>query len=99
MPETDSASWAVTAAIRVRTSANAMWDVVWNQRVTTMPGGSTTSATTPRRQSSRNSPPIAATSVSELTTSVVRPWLSTSERASTSLVRRAMIQPAFCWEK
>ena len=37
--------------------------------------------------------------VSELTTSVVRPWLSTSESASTSLVRRAMIQPAFCCEK
>ena len=99
MPETDSASCAVTAAIRVRTSANATWDVVWNQRVTTMPGGSTMSATTPRRQSRRNSPPIAATSVIELTTSVVRPWFSTSESASTSLVRRAMIQPAFCWEK
>ena len=63
------------------------------------PGGSTISATTPSRQSSRKSPPIAATSVSELTTSVVRPWLRTSESASTSLVRRAMIQPAFCCEK
>ena len=42
---------------------------------------------------------IAATSVSVFTTSVVRPWLSTSDSASTSLVRRAMIQPAFCSEK
>ena len=83
----------MTAAIRVRTSANAMCDAVWNQRVTTMPGGSTISATTPRRQSSRKRPPIAARSVSELTTSVVRPWLRTSEIASTSLVSRAMIQP------
>ena len=99
MPETDSASCAVTAAIRVRTSANATCEVVWNHRVTTIPGGRTTSATTPRRQSSRNSPPTAATSVIELTTSVVKPWFSTSESASTSLVRRAMIQPAFCWEK
>ena len=99
MPATDSASCAVTAAIRVRTSAKAVCDAVWNQRVTTIPGGSTISATTPRRQSSRNRPPIAASSVSELTTSVVRPWLSTSEIASTSLVSRAMIQPAFCCEK
>ncbi len=37
----------MTAAIRVRTSANATCDAFWNQRVTTMPGGSTTSATTP----------------------------------------------------
>ena len=99
MPATDSASCAVTAAIRVRTSANAMCDAVWNQRVTTIPGGSTISATTPRRQSSRKRPPIAASNVSELTTSVVRPWLRTSETASTSLVSRAMIQPAFCCEK
>ena len=42
---------------------------------------------------------IAAISVSELTTSVVRPWLRTSDSASTSLVSRAMIQPAFCSEK
>ena len=79
MPATDSASCAVTAAIRVRTSANAVCDAVWNQRVTTIPGGSTISATTPRRQSSRKRPPIAARSVSELTTSVVSPWLRTSE--------------------
>ena len=71
----------------------------WNQRVTRIPGGSTRRATRPSRQSSRNSPPIAATSVSVLTTSVVRPWLRTSESASTSLVSRAMIQPAFCCEK
>ena len=99
IPATDSASCAVTAAIRVRTSEKATWERRWNQRVTTIPGGSTSSATSPRRQSSRKSPPMAATSVSVLTTSVVSPWLSTSESASTSLVRRAMIQPAFCSEK
>ena len=44
-------------------------------------------------------PTIAAISVSVLTTSVVSPWESTSESASTSEVIRAMIQPAFCCEK
>jgi hypothetical protein len=99
IPATDSASWAVTAAIRVRTSVNAAWERRWNQRVMRSPGGRTSKATRPRRQSSRNRPPIAATRVKEFTTTVVRPWLSTSESASTSLVRRAMIQPAFCSEK
>ena len=94
--DTDSASCAVTAAMRVRTSENAAWERRWNQRVMRIPGGSTSSATSPSRQSSRKRPPIAATSVSVLTTSVVRPWLRTSESASTSLVSRAMIQPAFC---
>ena len=37
--------------------------------------------------------------MSELTTSVVSPWLRTSESASTSLFSREMIQPAFCCEK
>ena len=44
-------------------------------------------------------PTIAASSVSVSTTSVVRPWESTSESASTSEVIRAIIQPAFCCEK
>ena len=38
MPATDSASCAVTIAIRVRTSAAAMCESRWNQRVTRMPG-------------------------------------------------------------
>ena len=38
IPATDSASCAVTAAIRVRTSANATCDAVWNHRVTTIAG-------------------------------------------------------------
>ena len=99
MPATDSASWAVTIAIRVRTSDAASCDTRWNQRVSRIPGGSTQSATRPSRQSSRKSPATAATRVSVLTTSVVTPWLSTSESASTSLVSREMIQPAFCCEK
>ena len=99
IPETDSASCAVTVAIRVRTSVKAACERRWNQRVTRIPGGSTQSATSPSRQSSRKRPATAATSVSVFTTSVVSPWLRTSESASTSLVRRAMIQPAFCWEK
>ena len=45
------------------------------------------------------SPTTPAHSVRVLTTSVVRPWESTSESASTSDVSRAMIQPAFCCEK
>ena len=99
MPATDSASCAVTVAIFVRTSAAATWETRWNQRVITIPGGRMQSATSPSRQSSRKRPPTAATSVSVLTTSVVRPWLRTSESASTSLFRREMIQPAFCCEK
>ena len=99
IPATDSASCAVTAAMRVRTSEKATCERRWNQRVTRMPGGSTSSATSPRRQSSRKRPMIAAISVSELTTSVVRPWFRTSDSASTSLVSLAMIQPAFCSEK
>ena len=99
MPATDSASCAVTIAIRVRTSAAAACETRWNQRVITIPGGSTQSATSPSRQSIRKSPQTAATSVSVFTTSVVRPWLSTSESASMSLVSREMIQPAFCCEK
>ncbi len=99
IPETDSASCAVTVEIFVRTSVKATWERFWNQRVTTIPGGRTQSATSPSRQSSRKRPAIAAIRVSVLTTSVVRPWLSTSESASTSEVSRAMIQPAFCWEK
>ena len=99
IPATDSASCAVTIAILVRTSEAASCETRWNQRVTTIPGGSTQSATSPSRQSSRNSPQTAAINVSVLTTSVVRPWLSTSESASTSLVSREMIQPAFCCEK
>jgi hypothetical protein len=46
-----------------------------------------------------NSAVIAAGSSTALVTSVGRPCESTSEIASTSLVRRAMIQPARCSEK
>jgi hypothetical protein len=62
-------------------------------------GGSTTSATSASRQSLMNSAVIAAGSSTELVTSVGRPCESTSEIASTSLVSRAMIQPARCSEK
>ena len=99
IPATDSASWAVTIAIRVRTSDAASCETRWNQRVTMIPGGSTQKATRPSRPSSRKSPQTAAISVSVLTTSVVSPWLRTSESASMSLVSREMIQPAFCCEK
>jgi len=99
MPDTDSASCAVRDEILVRTSVNAACERVWNKRVQTIPGGSTIRATRPRRQSSRKSPITAAVSVSVFWTSVVSPCERTSESASMSLVRRAMIQPAFCCEK
>ena len=99
MPETDSAICAVMAEIVSRTRRNAACDLTWNQRVSTSVGGRITSATSPSRQSSTNSPTTAASSVSVFTTSVVRPCDNTSESASTSEVRRAMIQPAFCCEK
>ena len=99
MPETDSAICAVIDEIVSRTRRNAACERTWNQRVRTSVGGRITSATSPRRQSSTNSPTIAASSVSVFTTSVVRPCESTSDSASTSDVRRAMIQPAFCCEK
>ncbi len=56
MPATDSATCAVTAAIRFRTSSWATADVRWNQRVSTSAGGSTmTTQTMPSRQSTTNS--------------------------------------------
>ena len=67
--------------------------------MSTSAGGSTTSATNPSRQSLMNSAAMAAGSSTALVTSVESPWESTSEIASTSLVSRAMIQPARCSEK
>ena len=99
IPETDSAICAVIPEIVLRTSRNAACERTWNHRVSTSVGGRMTSATRPRRQSRMNRPITAATSVSELATSVVSPCERTSETASTSDVRRAMIQPARCSEK
>ena len=74
MPATDSASCAVTAAMRVRTSANATCERRWNQRVTTIAGRQHERAPRGRGASragtGRRSP---RSSVSVLTTSVVRP--------------------------
>ena len=99
MPASDSAICAVTAAIRLRTSPNATDERTWNQRENSSAGGITTSATSASRQSTANSAAIATTNVSEFAISVFRPSDSTSERASMSLVSRAMIQPAFVCEK
>ena len=99
MPETDSASWAVIAEIRFRTSSCAACERTWNQRVRMSAGGRTTRAISASRQSFTNSAISAAGSSTMLITSVGRPWERTSESASTSLVSRAMIQPARCSEK
>ena len=99
MPATDSARCAVTAAMRLRTSSWAAADRRWNQRVIAIAGGSTTSDTSASRQSLMNSAATATGSSTALETSVGRPVESTSEIASTSLVSRAMIQPARCSEK
>ena len=60
MPATDSAMWAVTAAMRFRTSVKAICDLTWNQRVRSSAGGTTADAASPSRQSSTYSPTIAA---------------------------------------
>ncbi len=99
IPETDSATWAVTAAIRFRTSSWATADLRWNQRVSTRVGGRITIATSPRRQSTTKSTITVVGSSTTFETSVGRPCESASEIASTSLVTRAMIQPARCSEK
>ncbi len=99
MPATVSARTAVTAAMRFRTSSWATLETRWNQRVSTSAGGRMTSAIRPRRQSTTKSAATAVGSSTMLETSVGRPCESTSERASTSLVRRAMTQPARCSEK
>ncbi len=99
MPETDSAICAVTAAIRFRVSISATCDARWNQRVRTSAGGTVMKTTRPSRQSAMSSAMIAAGSSTRFAISVGMPAESTSETASTSLVSRAMIQPAFCCEK
>ena len=99
IPETDSASCAVSAEIRLRTSSCAAAERTWNQRVTTIAGGRITSAISASRQSLTKSAITAAGSSTMLVTSVGRPCERVSESASTSLVSRAMIQPARCSEK
>ena len=99
MPETDSAICAVTTPMRLRVSTSATCDVRWNQRVSTSAGGTIAKTTSPSRQSAISSAITAAGSRITFATSVGMPCERTSETASTSLVRRAMIQPAFCCEK
>ena len=99
MPETDSATWAVTAAIRFRTSSWATADLRWNQRERTRVGGRITIATSASRQSTTNRTITVVGRRTTFETSVGRPCESASEIASTSLVTRAMIQPARCSEK
>jgi hypothetical protein len=67
--------------------------------VRTSAGGRITSATSASRQSFTKSAISAAGRRMMFVTSVGRPCESTSESASTSLVKRAMIQPARCSEK
>ena len=62
-------------------------------------GGRTTNAMSPSRQSAMRSAATAAGRRMTFETSVGIPCERMSETASTSLVRRAMIQPAFCCEK
>ena len=99
MPASDSATCAVSAEMRVRTSAKAVCERVWNQRATSIVGGRITIVASASRQSRIASAIIAPVSVRTLPTSVERPSESTSESASTSFVMREMIQPARCSEK
>ena len=100
MPASDSARCAVTAAIRLRTSAErdrraplepAREDERRRQHHERHQRRAASRSGTARRSRRR--------AVSALVTSVGRPSERTSEIASTSLVSRAMIQPARCSEK
>ena len=51
MPASDSATCAVSAEMRVRTSAKAACERIWNQRATTIVGGRITIVASARRQS------------------------------------------------
>ena len=73
MPASDSATCAVSAEMRVRTSAKAVCERVWNQRATTSVGGRITIVASARRQSRMASAIIAPVSVRTLPTSVERP--------------------------
>ena len=99
MPATDSAICAVTTAMRLRVSTSATWEVRWNQRVRTSAGGMIAKTTRPSRQSAISRAVSAAGRSTTFATSVGMPCERTSETASTSLVNRAMIHPAFCCEK
>ncbi len=59
MPASDSATWAVSAEMRVRTSAKAACERVWNQRATSIVGGRITSVASASRQSRMASAIIA----------------------------------------
>ena len=94
----DSAIWAVTAAMRVRTSAKAACDARWNQRVTRFraAGRPARRAEAPVQDEQPDHRHDERQDVADERGEALR---STSESASTSLVRRAMIQPARCSEK
>ena len=94
MPASDSAIWAVTAAMRLRTSPNAAGERTGTSARTSSAGGNHAASRAPSRQSTSEQRDDRPTNVSVLAMSVFRPSESTSESASTSLVRRAMIQPA-----
>ena len=100
MPASDSAICAVSAEMRVRTSAKAVCERdLEPARDHACVGGRITIVASARRQSRMASAIIAPVSVSTLPTSVESPSESTSESASTSFVMREMIQPARCSEK
>ncbi len=99
IPATDSATCAVTAAMRLRTSSCATADLRWNHRESASAGGRITMATSPRRQSTTKSTMTVVGRRTTFETSVGRPCERASEIASTSLVTRAMIHPARCSEK
>ena len=89
----------MTAAIRLRVSSSATAEVRWNQRESATDGGTTANTTRPSRQSAISSVMTATGSSTALDSSTGRPSESVSLTASTSLVSRAMIHPAFCCEK
>ena len=66
MPASDSATCAVSAEMRVRTSANAVCERIWNQRATTSVGGRITIVASASRQSRIASAIIAPVSVSDV---------------------------------
>src|SRR4051812_6801774 len=84
IPDSDSATWAVTAEIRLRTSSCAAAERTWNQRVRRSEGGRTTSETSPSRQSFTKSAITAAGGGTGVVTRGGRARERTAESAATA---------------
>jgi hypothetical protein len=93
-PATSSWKRAFTALTRSRASRYAGTDRARNQTVVAISTGRVQTSTRARPASRTNSATSTPSSVSTLTTAVVRPVCRNDDSASTSVVIRVMIRPA-----